>query len=369
MKIPTPRIALLTALSLFASVGVRADNMASIAVAPATGAVSLVPRWQIGNGLAGFHFMAQDLSLGGGPQQFYSIKGTAIPAGGDISAFTRYIAGSGAATSHADIGSKLRPNSYSALTSADPDLGFGSVQFYFIHHKSDGDYFSHIVPGSGTASAVTDLKPMSRAGGPSTGGGSGYFGLTFAATDLGYGANLFYYLRTDPVTGFTKFGSLVPALAGASTDRFDLGVAGHNALAFTGTDVGFGINKMYYLRLDPITGFSIFGTLHPGTGRASDIANLGSVYSTLTFVPGDAGFGTTQFYTTGAVNPTWQSVSFAAIDDRAISAGSFTVTPSASSGLPTTLSVVPGSIGSASISGPVAGVFTVTPTAPGRITL
>src|SRR3954468_12236757 len=117
----------------------RADNMASIAIAPATGAVTLTPRWSIGPGLAGFHFMAQDLSLtAGASNEFYSIKGAAIPSGGDISAFTFYVPGSGAATSHADIGSKLRPNSYGALTSADPDLGFGSVQFYFIHHKTDG---------------------------------------------------------------------------------------------------------------------------------------------------------------------------------------------------------------------------------------
>ncbi len=369
MKYRPSLFAALVALTVFGGVAARADNMASIAITPASGAVTLVPRWAIGGSLAGFHFMAQDLSLGGGPNQFYSIKSTAIPAGGDIAAFTRYIAASGAATNHADIGSKLTPNSYLALTSADPDLGFGSVQLYFIHRKSDGDYFSHLVPGSGVASAVADLKPMSQPGGPSTGGTSGYFGLTFSATDLGYGANLFYYLRTNAATGFTKFGSLVPALAGASTDQFDLGIGGHNALAFTGSDVGFGINKMYYLRLDAVTGFTILGTLHPGTGRASDIANLGSVFSTLTFVPGDAGFGTNQFYTTGTVNPTWQSVSFAALADRAISAGSFTVAPSASSGLPIALTVVPGSTGAASISGPTAGVFTVTPTAPGVITL
>jgi hypothetical protein len=65
--------------------------MASISITPATGAVTLVPRWAIGGSLAGFHHMAQDLSLGGGANQFYSIKGTPIPPGGDIAAFTRYI--------------------------------------------------------------------------------------------------------------------------------------------------------------------------------------------------------------------------------------------------------------------------------------
>lgn len=369
MKYSTLALSALVAFTSLAGTQVRADNMASIAITPATGVVTLTPRWGIGGNLAGFHFMAQDLSLGGGPTQFYSIKNTPIPAGGDIAAFTRYIAGSGAATNHADIGSKLTPNSYSALTSADPDLGYGSVQLYFIHHKTDGDYFSHIVPGSGTASAVTDLKPMSQPGGPATGGASGYFGLTFAASNLGYGANLFYYLRTDPVTGFTKFGTLIPALAGSSSDQFNLGVSGYNALSYTTTDVGYGTDKMYYQRLDPITGFTIFGTIDPLTGRTSDIANLGSVYSTLTFVPGDVGFGTVQFYTTGSVNTAWQSVSFAAISDRSISAGSFTVRPSASSGLAIALTVVPGSVGAASISSPSPGVFTVTPTAPGLITL
>lgn len=359
----------LAALAAYTGEQARADNMASMTITPATGAVALTPRWAIGGSLAGFHFMAQDLSLGGGASQFYSIKGTAIPSGGDIAAFTRYIAGSGAATDHADIGSKLTPNSYSALTSADPDIGYGAVNFYFIHHKTGGDYFTAIVPSSGTASAVTDLKPMSGPGGPATLGASGYFGLTFAAANLSYGLNMFYYLRTDSVTGSTVFGTLAPALLGTSTDKFDLGTSGYNALEFTGTDVGYGTDKMYYLRLDPITGFTILGTLHPVTGKVSDIANLGSVFSTLSFVPGDVGFGSSAFYTTGAINPTWQSVSFAAIADRAISSGSFTVSPSASSALPLTLSVVSGSTGAASISGPVSGVFTVTPTAPGVITL
>ena len=360
---------LLAVLVTIACVQVRADSMATIAITPATGAVTLVPRWGIGGSLTGFQFMAQDLSLGGGATQFYSIKGTPIPAGGDIAAFTIYIAGSGAATNHADIGSKLTPNAYSALTSADPDIGYGAVNFYLIHHKTTGDYFTVIVPSSGTASAVTDLKPMDGPGGPGTLGTSGYFGLTFAAANLSYGLNMFYYLRTDSVTGNTKFGTLDPALLGTSSDKFDLGMSGFNALAFTGTDVGFGTDKMYYLRLDPVTGFTILGMLDPVAGRVSDVANLGSVYSTLTFVPGDVGFGSSEFYTTGAVNTTWQSVSFAAIADRAISAGSFAVSPSASSGLPITLKVVSGSTGAASISGPVAGVFTVTPTAPGVITL
>src|SRR4051794_6462 len=145
MKYSKFLIAALVAASALIGTQARADNMASIAIAPATGAVTLVPRWTIGPSLSGFHFMAQDLSLtGGASNEYYSMKAAAIPSGGDITAFTFYVPGSGAATNHADIGSKLRPNSYSALTSADPDLGYGSVQFYLTHHKTDGDYFTHI---------------------------------------------------------------------------------------------------------------------------------------------------------------------------------------------------------------------------------
>jgi hypothetical protein len=371
MKYGTSILSAFAAFTLLAGIQARADNMASIAITPATGVVTLVPRWSIGGNLAGFHQKSQNLPFTGSvANDFYSITNAVIPAGGNILAFKFYVAASGSATPHSDTGSKLTPDSYSGLTSADPDVGYGAVNLYLIHHKGTTDYFTAIIPGSATATAVTDEKPMSGPGGPATVTGvSGYFGLTFAAANLGYGLNNFYYLRTDSVTGFTKFGTLAPALLGSSADQFDLGMGGHNAVTFTGTDVGYGTDQMYYLRLDPITGYTIFGTLNPalaGARHTSDIANLGSVYTTLAFVPGDLGFGSGRFYTTGAVNPTWQSVSFAAIADRGIGAGSFTVTPSASSGLPITLTVV---TGSASISGPVAGVFTVTPTAPGLITL
>ena len=360
----------LVAFTVFAGIPAQADNMASIAITPATGVVTLTPRWSIGPNLGGFHQMAQDLGLGGQPNDFYSLKNTAIPMGGDIAAFTLYVPASGAATNHNDIGSKLTPDAYSALTSADPDVGYGSVNMYFIHHKGTTDYFSVLVPGSAVSSSVTDLKPMSGPGGPATVTGvSGYFGLTFAAANLGYGLNYFYYLRTDPVTGFAKFGTLDPALLNPSADQFDLGMADFETLTFTGTDVGYGTDKMYYLRLDPVTGFTILGMLNPalaGARHTSDIANLGSVYSTLTFTTTDLGFGSNRFYTTGSVNPTWQSVSFAAIADRALSQGSFTVNPTASSALPIVLTVVSGS---ATISAPIGGVFTVTPTAPGLITL
>ncbi|MFA6287644.1 MAG: putative Ig domain-containing protein [Opitutaceae bacterium] len=375
MKYSTLAFSAFIGLAAFSGIQARADNMASIAITPATGAVALTTHWGIAGNLAGFHLKSQNIGFSVGANNFYSIKDTTIPSGGDIAAFTYYIAASGAATDLADVGSKLTPDSYSGLTSADPDVGYGAVNFYLIHHKGTTDYFSAIIPGSGVSSAVTDEKPMSGPGGPDTVTGvNGYFGLTFAAANLGYGLSNFYYLRNDPVTGTTKFGTLDPALLASSADQFDIGAGGFKTFLFTGTDVGYGTDKMYYLRLDPVTGFTILGMLDPAlapsNGRhTADIANLGSVYSTLDFVPGDVGFGTGRFYATGSVNPTAQSVSFAAINDRDTSAGSFNVNPTASSGLAVTLTVVKGSAGAASIVDIGGGVFTVTPTAHGLITL
>ncbi len=363
------------AVTAFAATQALADNMASIAITPATGVVTLTPHWVVGPNLAGFHHMSQDLGLSGSvANSFYSLTSDGIPDGGDaLNGFKYYAFGDGASTPH-EIGTKLTPDVYLSLTSADPDVGYGSVNFYTIHRKGTTDYFTAIVPGPDTSSAVNDLKPMSGPGGPDTvTGKSGYFALTFAASNLGYGLNQFYYLRNDAETGTVKFGSLEPSLLGTSADQFELEATGYKALLFTGTDVGYGNDKMYYLRHDAVTGNTILGTLDPAlaaTRHTADIANLGSTFSTLTFIPNDPiSLGANQFYLTGSVNVGWQSVSFAAIGDRTTADGSFTVNPTASSGLPITLTVASGSTGSASISAPIGGVFTVTPTAPGLIIL
>ena len=360
MKFPSLLVSALVALSGLSALSARADKMASIAVS-ATGVVSLTPQWAIGSSLSGFKYAAQDLSYGGGPTNFYSMTALPTPVAG---AFTYYSL-TGTATPQPTVNAGLTANSYSALALAAPDLGYGSNHFYTIHHTSIGDNLAVIKP------AVSDLKAMGAAG------ASGYFGLTFSATDLGPGANIFYYLRSDPNTGFGILGSLVPAQGGLSADLFNLGISGFNALAYTSTAVTtqYGANQMYYLRLDSVTGYTIIGALSPVTGKMGDIANLGSVYSTLDFAPGDIGFGVGtgggNFYSTGSINPTGQTVSFAAMPSpAAISAGAFLVSPSASSGLAITLTVVAGSAGTATISGPnSSGVFSVTPTGPGLITL
>src|SRR5205807_5618382 len=88
--------------------------------------------------------------------------------------------------------------------------------------------------------------------------GNNFDALTFAATDVGYGANLFYYLRRD-ANGRSTFGTINAALPGTITDRFIVGT-NFDALAFTATDVGYGANMFYYLR-HGANGVSTFGTI------------------------------------------------------------------------------------------------------------
>jgi hypothetical protein len=88
---------------------------------------------------------------------------------------------------------------------------------------------------------------------------------------------------------------------------------------------------------------------------------------------GPAGaWGTDQFYATGSLAPGAQSVSFEAIPDHNVG-DIFTVTPTASSGLDITLTVVsgPATIAQTGVSGanPSTLIFTVTATGPGIVTL
>src|SRR5205823_4723159 len=116
-------------------------------------------------------------------------------------------------------------------------------------------------------------------------------------TDVGYGANLFYYVRHDS-TGQSIFGTINPALPGTVTDRFNVGT-GFDSLAFTATDVGYGApNLFYYLRHDS-TGRSIFGSIAPGTSPVTDRFPVGANLTELAFATTDVGFGANLFYYLG----------------------------------------------------------------------
>ncbi|HEY5078350.1 MAG TPA: Ig domain-containing protein, partial [Opitutaceae bacterium] len=358
----------------------------------------------IGNNLAGLQYVAGQIPLDGAPSSiaFFTLTGTSIPggAGTPANAFTSYgtLTSPTGVVTYPDVASKLTPSSYSALTFSSADLGFGSSDFYMIHHAPNNvDYWAEIVPGTGSSSSIADLKPMSWqgpvAGTPASPGTNGYFGLTWATGILSAGApyadESMYYLRTD-ASSHTQFGVMIPALTGASTDTLDLttavgsfGVGGYTTLAFVPTTVvgNYPTNNFYYLRLDPITGNTVLGRLNPslavGTRTISDIANLGGVFDTLNFAfdaTGPAGaWGTAQFYVTGSFAAGAQTVSFEAIPNHNVG-DVFTITPTASSGLDIDVTVVsgPATVAQTGVSGATPTslrIFTVTTTGPGIVTL
>jgi PKD repeat protein len=357
----------------------------------------------IGSNLAGIQYVAGQVPLDGAPPSiaFFSLSGAAIPGGvanpaADFTSYGTLTSPTGVVT-YPDVASKLTPNSYSGLTFASADLGFGAGNFYAIHHAANNvDYFAEIVPGTGTSSSIADLKPMSwqgpTAGTPASPGANGYFALTWATGILSAGApyadQSMYYLRTDS-SSHTQFGVMIPGLTGASSDTLDLttavgsfGVSGYTTLAFVPTTVigNYPTNNFYYLRLDSLTGNTVLGRLNPslvaGARTISDIANLGGVFDSLTFAfdaTGPAGaWGTTQFYATGTLAAGAQSVSFEAIPDHNVG-DVFTVTPTASSGLDIDVTVVsgPATVATTGSSGanPSLRVFTITTTGPGIVTL
>jgi hypothetical protein len=120
--------------------------------------------------------------------------------------------------------------------------------------------------------------------------GEDFDALVFAAQDLGYGPNLFYYLRHD-AGGSSTFGTF--GTDGTVTDRFGVG-ASYDALAYAPGNHGFGPNLFYYLRHDA-SGSSTFGTI--GTdGTVTDRFGVGTNYDALAYAPGNHGYGPNLFY-------------------------------------------------------------------------
>jgi hypothetical protein len=329
----------ISGLTLLAASAASADSFVSIAVTGASSA-TVTNRWLIGSGLSGLGYIDGNggYSSATVATNFYTITGAAIPAGGNPLGFTSYLK-TGDPTPQSSVGNSLTPDSYSGLTYVAANLGLiSSLSFYTIHHRATGDYLALIQPATPT---VSDQKPMSTSGGPSTAGATGYFALSYADDDPGlWGANLFYYLRTNSL-GETVFGSMIPALLSGPTDRWNLGAGkGYTDLAYTSTATISGnpqyTQQFYYLRLDPVTHTSFLGKINPATGVATDIQNLGAVYRTLTFTTTDVGYGPNNFY--AIAQPAAQTISFAPIPDHTACDAPFTfVAPTATSGLPVTV--------------------------------
>ena len=105
-------------------------------------------------------------------------------------------------------------------------------------------------------------------------------------------------------SGRSFFGTINPALPGTITDRFSgasIGT-GFNALAFVSTDVGNGANRFYYLRSDGTANApSTMGYIAPTatSGVVADRFNLGRPFTELTFSTTDVGYGANLFYYLG----------------------------------------------------------------------
>jgi len=242
-------------------------------------AVARVPvdHFAIGSGFTGLTYAGED--HGYGATEFYSMRrGTA-----GITYFDTIIASTGTTTDRFDAGTR----NFGELAYASPDLGFGPVIFYYLSHDAVGtSTFGSITPG-GVVGVVADHFVA----------GAAFDALTFTATDVGFGANLFYYIRHD-VSGLSTFGTINPALPGTMTDRFTVGT---NVHSLTFTDLiapGFGPNSFYYLR-DDANGQTTFGTIFVTgltTAAVTDRFTVGTNATELAFTPTDVGFGPNRFY-------------------------------------------------------------------------
>jgi len=159
------------------------------------------------------------------------------------------------------------------------NLGYGPDLFYYLRH--DASTFSTFGTIS-TAGTITDRFGV----------GNSVTALTFAAPNVGYGGSLFYALRQNPATGISTITTI--STNGTVTDRFGVG-SYVDALTFAAENVAYGANLFYYLRHDPATGFSTFGTIS-SDGTTTDRFGVGPYFDALTFVPEDVGYGPNLFY-------------------------------------------------------------------------
>jgi uncharacterized repeat protein (TIGR01451 family) len=234
---------------------------------------ALTDRFNVSNNLHGLMFANQNENWG--PTLFYAIRfpGTSADEFDTISA-------AGVITDQF----ALTSSNYDALTLSAPDVGYGVNNFYYIRHDNLGVCTFGVIKAAG-ASSSSDLWVL---------GSTGYKALTFAAANLGYGANLFYFIRQDN-TGLATFGTINPTPGGVSTDLYAVG-SNFDALVFVPGSVStWGSAIFAYLRHNA-TG-SIIGTINPTTHAVTDQISLGTnLLAAATFAATDVGFGPNLFY-------------------------------------------------------------------------
>ncbi len=273
---------------------------------------------------------------------------------------------------------------------ADNAGGWGANLFYYLRRNALGEtIFGSLIPA--LLSGPTDRWNL--------GAGRGFTDLAYTSTDVGFGfgPSQFYYLRLDPLTQTTFFGRLNP-LTGVATDIQNLGGI-YRTLVFTTTNVGYGANQFYsigrvaqtitfapfasrtacdaaFTFVFPVASSGLTATLAvtgPATVSGNTVTLTGAA-GTVTLTAsqaGDSSFAPAptvaqSFVVTACAPPpppplTPQTITFAPIADRGLCDATFTLAPTASSGLPVALAVTSGP---ATISG-----NTVTLTGAGSVTV
>lgn len=213
------------------------------------------------------------VNLGYGENLFYYLRND---IGNDFDTFGT-IATSGARTDRFGAGFN-----FDALCFASPNLAYGPDLFYYIRLDPAVSDFSTF----GTLSANGETIDR-------FGLGNNFDAITFAAKDLGYGPNLFYYLRHNPDIGnFSTFGTI--STSGIVTDRFGVG-ANFDDLVFVEADLAYGPNLFDFLRRDAATKFSTFGTIST-SGITTDRFGVGLNVDALAFSAENVGYGPSLFY-------------------------------------------------------------------------
>jgi hypothetical protein len=134
-------------------------------------------------------------------------------------------------------------NQLDLLTFTATNVGPGANRFYYIRHDAGGTHFGTINPA--LPGTILDLRLLTL---------DNFDGLVFTDTNVGFGTNYFYYIRHDGTTNQHYFGTLNP-YTGETLDRFTIGTVADDfdELTFTNTDVGYGANLFYYLRSEETT--------------------------------------------------------------------------------------------------------------------
>jgi len=178
----------------------------------------------------------------------------------------------------------VTPN-ISSLVFVASNHGFGANNIYYLRTDSkDTAVFGTITPGGVVGvSKDVDVANMTK----------NFDAVAFAEEDLGAGPSLFYYLRKDPSTSLSHLGAINPR----TFVRFDIMplAANFDTIFYSNLDLGYGLNMFYYLRHDS-SNTSTFGVIDVVKKIFTDKYVVGKNCNELAFCATDTGFGPNLFY-------------------------------------------------------------------------